>query len=56
MTPTSVFQLARMRHLDLLATYYRVYPDHRGHYNTVDRAARLSKEQLVTAILRGTRA
>ena len=45
----TVFQLGRMRHLDLLAHWCLLHPD-----TSVDRAAwaaRLSKERLVTTIL-----
>ena len=49
MTPASVFQLARMRHLDLLALYHRLYPDGHEHGGAV--AGRMSSDWLVTAIL-----
>ena len=50
MIPTSVFQLARMRRLDLLAIWHRLNPD--GHHGADgDLAARMSKDWLVTAIL-----
>ena len=51
MTPTSVFALGRMRHLDLLALWLQLHPD-----NQQDRAtwmATLSKERLAAAILGG---
>jgi hypothetical protein len=46
----SVFQLGRMRHLDLLALWHRLHPD--GHHGTDgDKAARMSKDGLAAAIL-----
>ena len=56
MTLPSVFALARMRRLDLLALWHQMHPD--GHHGTDGRGgcggavpARLSKDWLVTAIL-----
>jgi hypothetical protein len=53
MTPTSVFQLGRMRHLDLLALWHQLNPD--SHLDRTLAAAGLSKERLVAAILAGQR-
>ena len=47
--PTSVFDLARMRHLDLLALWHRMHQDRRGDVDGL--ASRMSKDWLVTAIL-----
>ena len=49
MIPTSVFQLARMRHLDLLAIWHQMHEDRRGDVDAL--ASRMSKDWLVTAIL-----
>ena len=49
----SVFALGRMRHLDLLALYYRLHPDgHHGEQSGL--AGRLSKEALTALILAAT--
>jgi hypothetical protein len=48
----TVFQLARMRHLDLLALWHRLNPD--SHLHDALRIAALSKDCLAAAILRGT--
>jgi hypothetical protein len=45
----TVFQLARMRHLDLLALWHQLNPD--GHEQDGQTPARMSKDWLVTAIL-----
>jgi hypothetical protein len=50
MTPTSVFQLGRMRHLDLLAAYFLVAWPGRGG-NDVDPMGRPSTGTLVKAVL-----
>jgi hypothetical protein len=53
MTPTSVFDLGRMRHLDLLALWHQLHPDgHHGH--DCDPMGRARKGYLIAAILRGT--
>ena len=50
MTPTSVFALGQMRHLDLLTLWCRLNPD--GHHGTAgDLMGRASKESLIAAIL-----
>jgi hypothetical protein len=55
MTPTSVFDLGRMRHLDLLAEWFRLNPAVEGGPADYWMAA-LSKERLAGAILTaGTR-
>jgi len=47
----TVFDLGRMRHLDLLALWHLLHPD--GHHGlTGDLMATASKENLVAAILR----
>ena len=54
MTPTSVFDLGRMRHLDLLALWFTLHPqESRG--NTADPVGRLTTGHLVKAILAGAR-
>ena len=50
MTPTSVFDLGRMRHLDLLAAYFQAAWPGRGG-NDVDPMGRASTGILVSAIL-----
>jgi hypothetical protein len=42
--PTSVFQLGRMRHLDLLAMWHQLHPDSHEHWKL--KIARLSKDNL----------
>jgi hypothetical protein len=49
--PTSVFQLGRMRHLDLLALWHQLHPD--SHQRDALAVARLSAGQLATTILQG---
>ena len=46
---TSVFQLARMRHLDLLAMWHQLNPDLHEHWGRD--MARLSHDCLAAAIL-----
>ena len=48
--PTSVFDLGRMRHLDLLAIWHQLHPVGQEHDGL--QAARMSKDWLVTAITR----
>lgn len=47
--PTSVFQLGRMRHLDLLALWHQLHPDLHDQHGTM--AARMTTGQLAAAIL-----
>ena len=47
--PTSVFQLARMRRLDLLALWHQLNPDLHEHWGRD--MARLSADRLAAAIL-----
>lgn len=52
--PTSVFQLGRMRHVDLLALWFQLHPSAshgRGHEDA--RIAAMATSQLAAAILNG---
>ena len=53
MTPTSVFQLGRMRQIDLLAAYFEVCGGHHGSSH-VDPMGQASPGALVKAILAAT--
>jgi hypothetical protein len=50
--PASVFQLGRMRHLDLLSMWHQLNPDSHDHWKL--KIARLSHDNLAALILRGT--
>ena len=51
MTPTSVFTLGRMRHLDLLALWLQLHPDNQEVRSAPMGA--VSKERLVDVICEG---
>ena len=55
MTPTSVFQLGRMRHLDLLALWHQQHPDMHLDTTLARRIGELSKDQLAAVIRAGAR-
>jgi len=50
MTPTSVFDLGRMRHLDLLALWHQQHPDMHLDTTLARRIGELSKDQLAAVI------
>jgi hypothetical protein len=52
--PTSVFQLGRMRYLDLLALYFQLYPATERGPGTPDPMDRAGTSALIRAILART--
>lgn len=49
----TVFQLGRMRHLDLLTIWHRLNPD--GHQRDALLVAAMPKDQLATAVIASAR-
>jgi hypothetical protein len=49
MIPTSVFQLGRMRHLDLLALWHWCHPDSKQYAQL--QIGRLSRERLIANLV-----